>query len=126
MRSNEINNHHILYCRKKWSIGHAKLLRYHPYMQVEIPLKELHEQIHQNVPEVPVPSLERCKAAYDELVYLDDRLALKRDASIIERIDLLLFIWGGYSGMDDTFQALKRQKEIAQEFYLNHSESSHE
>ena len=119
-----MNKHHILYCRKKWNVGHAKLLRYHPFMQVEIPSKGLHEQIHAEVPEVPVPSLERCKTAYEELVYLADRKALRRDAGLIERIDLLLFIWGGYYGMDNTLRALERQKEIAEKFYLTSTTKS--
>ena len=124
MRSKEINNHHILYCRKKWNTGHAKLLRCHPFMQAKIPSESLHEEIHAQVPEVPVPSLSRCKMAFEVLVDLEQRGALHRNASLMDRLDLLIFIWGGYDGMDDTLEALQRQKEIAQKFYLNQTTES--
>lgn len=119
MRSKEINNHHILFCRKKWSTGHAKLLRCHRFMQVKIPSESLHEQIHAAVSGVPVPDLSRCKMAYEVLEELDRRGALHHNTDLAHRIDLLLCIWSGYSNMDDTLDALQRQREIAHTFYLS-------
>lgn len=116
----ETNNHHILYCRRKWNKGGAKVLRSHWYLQVEIPMHELHEPIHHFLNGVPVPSGRRCAEAIGEIKRLEKAGALKNNASIMTRIDVLLCIWEGLPDTEATCSALRLQKAIAEDYYNTH------
>ena len=113
------NNHHILYQRKFWDRGHAKRLRDFWYCQVELPIRELHNPIHHALNSVPVPDGSRCNEALIELKRLEELGALRPDASIVTRIDVLLCIWEGYKDCEATCKALKIQRAIAENYYLS-------
>ena len=113
----QTNNHHILYCRKNWSCGHAKKLRNHPFMQVELPAEGLHSKIHANLDAVPVPDLRQCKEAIQILHILEKKNALNRHADIFTKINLLLNIWNNTANMKPTCDALKVQLKIAEDYY---------
>lgn len=113
------NNHHILYQRRFWDRGNAKRLRDFWYCQVELPIKDLHNPIHHALNSVPVPDGNRCNEALTELRSLEELGALRNDASIVTRIDVLLCIWEGYKDCEATCKALKIQRAIAENYYLS-------
>lgn len=116
----QTNTHHILYCRNTWDRGYAKRLRDHPYMQVKIPVKGLHEPIHKVLNCVPMPKPSRCVEAYKILKDLDNKGALKKDADIIVRLNILLCIWEGYPDLKPTCAALRVQLAMAEDYYKAH------
>lgn len=116
----ETNNHHILFCRRTWNKGGAKALRNHWYMQVEIPMHGLHEPIHQILNGVPVPSGRRCAEALEEIKHLEQVGALKNNATIVTRINVLLCVWEGLPDMQATCSALRLQKALAEDYYKTH------
>lgn len=62
-RKREVNHHHLLYPRRDWSYGYAYLVR-HAFIR-EIPVG-IHNELHQYiVKEIPVPSEEKMKAAWE-------------------------------------------------------------
>ena len=77
--------HHILYQRRHWKCGWAKILREHPYCKAYIPQGTLHREIHSKIHDVPTPNGENCRIAVEALdnwleagyISLDDRLDVK-------------------------------------------------
>lgn len=114
------NRHHVLYCRNKWSKGYAKRLREFSWLIVEVPMKSLHRKIHDKLDCVPLPKGVRIKEAFVILQGLASEGALKEDASLITRIDVLLCIWDGYTDCRSTCNALRVQRRIAEDYYNNH------
>lgn len=108
--------HHILYQRKHWNKGYAKLLRNHPYMGKMIPLSTLHAEIHSKIHDIPTPNGIDCKRAYLELLERERRheIDIKHD-SLEKRIDFLIEMWE--ETCPATVAILAWQRQIAAKFY---------
>ena len=107
--------HHILYQKKHWQQGWAKILREHPYCGAHIPRNTLHRAIHSKIHDIPTPNSEDCKKAVQTIdkwlaegyISLDDRLDRK-----IEIIACCFMI-----KCPATTAMLDWQKEIVSKFY---------
>lgn len=110
-----LNTHHLCYPRKKWSSGYARLIRYHWYFSVSIPSHTLHQQIHQQIKEIPTPSGSAAKAAYEQIQLLEKRGALNRKDSVENRLNLLAALFDCVA--QPTADALRQQMSIAHKFY---------
>lgn len=77
--------HHILFQKRHWQCGWAKVLREHPYCGAYIPQATLHREIHSKIHDVPTPNGADCRMAVETLerwleiglISLDDRLDVK-------------------------------------------------
>lgn len=108
--------HHILYQRKHWQQGYAKLLREHPYMGKYIPTATLHRAIHSKIHDVPTPNSKDCKRAYHELLNREAGGLIDIQYDTLEqRIDFLIEMW--QRTCPATVAILKWQKEIVHKFY---------
>jgi len=68
------NTHHILFTRKEYNKTYEPyLLRSHPAMQVEIPVVD-HNELHANVPAIPVMSTNLARYALQTLDAMPDNL----------------------------------------------------
>lgn len=108
--------HHILFQRKHWQTGYAKLLREHPYLGMYIPQRTLHRSIHSKIHDVPTPNGTDCRRAYNELI----KREREGDIDIVfdtaeQRICFLIEMWR--ESCPATVAILKWQKEIIAKFY---------
>ena len=99
------NTHHILYCRRNWSKGYAAKLRSHPYAKVELD-KNVHESIHHFIFNVPVPSEDDCRLAYE---VLNAELALGLIHIDDPAEDKILFFLCQFVFNKETREALNKQ-----------------
>ena len=60
----------MLWQKRHWKQGYAKLLREHEFFKVMVPQQTLHRLIHSKVEAVPMPDGVSAKMAYDELAKL--------------------------------------------------------
>lgn len=82
---NGLDYHHILYQRKHWQQGYARILREHPYCGAYIPQDTLHREIHSKIHDIPTPNGKDCRVAIEAidswlragLISLDDPLERK-------------------------------------------------
>lgn len=108
--------HHLLFQRRHWQQGYAKLLRQHPYMGKYIPQATLHREIHAKIHDIPTPNGAECRMAYNEICRLEKlgEIDIVND-SVEKRLDLLISLW------DDkcpaTVAILKWQRDIVAKFY---------
>lgn len=80
-----LDYHHLLYQRKHWQHGWAKILREHPYCGGYIPQDTLHRAIHAKLHDIPTPNGKDCKIAVEALdswlnagyISLDDDMSRK-------------------------------------------------
>lgn len=107
--------HHLLYQRRYWGSGYARLLRELPFFKVYIPIATLHADIHKALFEIPAPSDKVCKSAFLKVVEFLDQNPDYKDMHIEERLDLLIDILGEKSPA--TTEALKVEREIIASFY---------
>lgn len=105
------DKHHILYPRRTYDAGFAKRLREFPWLRVEIPMCK-HKVIHQEIERIPMPPAKRMKEALFTLERLASEGRLDRDATLEQRIDVLICIWGRYPECTPTCNALREQKRI--------------
>lgn len=105
------NTHHILWQRRHWNSGYAKILREHDYMKVRVPVGTLHKEIHVSMADIPVPSTWLIKEAICEIDRLLKIGAISLDDPLTARLDLLIFMWD-YAA-PDTVRALRKQRQIA-------------
>ena len=108
------DEHHLLYTRKKWSSGKARVLRRQAYCKIRMP-RSLHETIHIEVPDVPVPSGESARQALDQLDYLFLSGAISTRDNAEKRLSVLITLFN--CSEQPTIDALKKQLEIVHEFY---------
>lgn len=86
------NYHHLLFQRKHWQQGYAKILREHSYCGGYIPQATLHREIHSKAHDVPTPNGSDCRYAITKLnemleqgiIDINDRL--DRKAQILSSI----------------------------------------
>lgn len=84
--------HHLLFQRKHWQQGYAKILREHSYCGGYIPQATLHREIHSKAHDVPTPNGSDCRYAITKLnemleqgiIDINDRL--DRKAQILSSI----------------------------------------
>lgn len=112
------DRHHILWYRRDYSKGWAKRLRDHWYCSVEIPRDTLHHQIHYEISHIPVPRVISIKAALEQLALLERFGGINKDDNIERRLMVLCALFECVE--PKTFEALKKQYELACKFY-NHS-----
>lgn len=113
--SNALNRHHILWQQRHWNYGYAKIIRNHEYLVVPIPANTLHREIHEYVGDIPVPKVRHIKEALDEINRLLKLGAISLDDPLLNRIDLLIFMWDYVE--PDTVTALKKQRKVVARFY---------
>lgn len=89
-KRNPYDYHHILYQRKHWQQGWAKILREHPYCGAQIPRNTLHRAIHAKISTIPLPVEGDCKKIFNELCIAEKNQLLSNEDSIGARIDFIL------------------------------------
>lgn len=110
------DRHHLLWQAAHYDRGYAKMLRLHPWLIMLIPRDTLHHEIHSKIGDIPTPDIELCKAAYLELVRLEQNEQLDYGTTIEERIDWLLDRFT-IDNAPRTHLALLHQKEVVHSFY---------
>ena len=110
----KIDKHHLLWVRTDWSKGYAHALRGHWYFATDIPRETLHAQIHAELPNIPVPSGQSAKDAYEQVVMLESYGALHKNDPIEKRLRLLIMLFDCTE--PKTAEALKRQLDIVRRF----------
>ena len=126
----KVDEHHILYTHHEWNkIGRwGKLLRNHPYYKKIIPVKNLHNAIHRQVPFITPPSNEICKFIYESTEHALMNYVIDIEYDTIEqRIDFFLSCLDLYRGEKDytaTVVSLQKQRKIVADYYAKHSTTS--
>ena len=82
---------------------------------VSIPANTLHREIHEYVGDIPVPRVRHLKEALDEINRLLEFGVIGLDDPLLNRIDLLIFMWDYVE--PDTVVALKKQRKVVARFY---------
>lgn len=108
------NQHHLFYIRRSWNTKKLKRLRAYSYCIISIPVA-LHERIHAEVHEVPVPRESSIDSAIDQLDYLSRYGAIKPTDNIEKRLGVLVALFECIE--PETTKALKQQLKIVREFY---------
>lgn len=108
--------HHLLYQRKYWDTGYAKLLRNHQYFKITIPIASLHSQIHRELFNIPRPKDEHLRRAYLVLNILLECQQISLDDPYEKRLDVLIEVWKDTA--PQTAEALKIEREIIRSYYV--------
>lgn len=108
------NQHHLFYIRRSWNTKKPKQLRAYSYCIISIPVV-LHERIHAEVTNVPVPRASSIDSAIDQLDYLSRYRAIKPTDNIEKRLCVLIALFECIE--PETAEALKQQLRIVREFY---------
>lgn len=108
------DKHHICYTRKKWKVGKLRCVRIHQYCVIRLP-RELHENVHAVVPEVPTPRGDTAGYVKEQLDYLLDFGAISINDSFEKRLSVLIALFECIE--QPTADALKKQLQLAHEFY---------
>lgn len=109
------DKHHCLWPRTSWNKGFAKEIRNHWYFVVEIPMKTLHSDIHDELPGIPVPPGNIARWAYEQIIMLDSYKVLHSNDRIEDRLEMLASIFDCAS--QPTADALRQQAKIIHRFY---------
>lgn len=112
------DKHHIFFPHRYWKRGKAKKLRDHPYCHVAIPRDTLHNQIHLEVPGVPIPNAFAVDAAIFQLDLLMRYGAITLKDPISKRLKILIAVLACME--DPTTEALREQLRIVHEFENAH------
>ena len=115
MKRKTTDCHHLVWYKRDYSKGWAKRLRDHWYLRVEIPRNTLHRQIHYEVAHIPVPRVISIKNALYQLQILEKHGGIHRDDGIERRLLVLCALFECIE--PKTYDALKKQYDIACEFY---------
>lgn len=113
--SRATNRHHLCWERRRWNYGSLKALRSHPYCNIEIPALTLHRTIHEQMRQIPPPSLESAKDALWHLWYLEKMGGISLDDNIEKRLSVLIALFD-YTDQP-TADGFKKQLQIVREFY---------
>ena len=105
------DTHHLCWPRKRWNKGLARVLRYHWYMKVKIPMRTLHRTIHEELAGVPVPESNEIKRALRHLDQLAKIEAISENDDIEKRLAIIVPLFTGW-----TSYMFNRQFEIATKF----------
>lgn len=126
----KVDEHHILYTHHEWNdIGRwGKLLRNHPYYRKIIPIRTLHNTIHNQIPFIPPVSNEICKFIYEATEQALMRHTINTQCDTIEmRIDFFLnqiILCDAEEECAATILALQKQRKIVADYYAKHSFSN--
>lgn len=113
---NAADYHHILFQRRHWKQGYAKLLREHPYMGKYIPTATLHREIHSKIHDIPTPNGVDCRRAYNRLIEWERQGIIDVECDTLEeRIQFLIDIWK--DTCPATVAILEWQKDVIRKFY---------
>lgn len=113
---NNCDYHHILFQRKHWQQGYAKLLREHRYLGKLIPQNTLHRVIHSKIHDVPTPNGAECRLAYNRLIEWERQGLIDVERDTLEaRIQFLIDVWE--DACPATVAILKWQQEVVRKFY---------
>ena len=107
--------HHLLFQRKHWNNGWAKLLREHWYFKIMIPRDTLHASIHSKIHDIPTPNGSLLKETYNELLRREKLGFISEKDSYPERINFLIELWE--EKCPATVAILFWQKEVISKFY---------
>lgn len=108
------DRHHIIYQRRHWNKGYAKALREHWYCVIPLPRRTLHQAIHENLCDIPVPNDELCRSAYFQITNLEKYGAIHETDPIELRLELLISCFD--NGDSPTAEAFKKQLEIVRTY----------
>lgn len=108
------NSHHLLWQRRKWSYGHVKALRSHPYCCVEIPANTLHREIHEAIRGIPVPSQDGAERTLQHLRYLEKFGGISEQDPIEKRLRVLIALFD--CSEQRTADALRKQLKVVTDF----------
>lgn len=107
------DKHHIFYTRVEYNTGKARLIRYHPYCIVEVPIP-MHRAIHACVGSVPVPKRSLIESAVKELDELIYHWKISPYDPIERRLEVLI---GIFDKIDlSTAEALRVQLDVVSGF----------
>ena len=109
------DTHHIMFTRRRWDTGAAKVLREHYYAKALIPKDTLHKAIHAELAYVPVPRKVSIMFALKQLQMLEDYHAISADDSFEKKLRVLIAIFECLE--EPTAEALRQQLEIVQQYY---------
>lgn len=112
---NRCDFHHLLYQKRFYYTGYAKRLREHPYCGAYIPQMTLHREIHQAIPNVPIPDGKYCKQAYEAIENWLEAGYIAMNDPVEKRIDILIKCFR--VNCPKTAKALTEQKKIVARFY---------
>ena len=113
-----MDHHHILFTRHKWnSTASTRELRQYFYCVIPLRKATLHRFIHDNVPEIPVPSEEAAREVLEQLRALEFYRAISKGDSIRKRLQLLISLFDYYE--KSTADALRAQLKAVDKFYNN-------
>ena len=109
------DKHHIFFTRHSWRAGLAFALRHNPYSIVTIPRATLHRQLHESAPTVPVPSNYVIEGAFEQLDFLEKHGAISETDGLEKRLKVFVALFECVA--EPTAEALRKQLEIAQNYY---------
>lgn len=114
-RSKKLDRHHLIWPKSDYSKGWAKALRMHWYCRMDIPMYTLHRKIHHEILNIPTPKPASCKAAFQQLGFLERFGALHPYDNIEKRLTVLMALFK--CSDDATYEALKHQRAIVRRHY---------
>lgn len=109
------NYHHLLFQRRHWEQGFAKILREHPYCGDYIPQTTLHRAIHSKVHDVPTPNGAECKYALDMINKMLEQGVISLTDELDKKARILSSIFA--EKCPATASILAWQSEIVSKFY---------
>ena len=112
-QNNTFDSHHICFPKSNWENKYAKKIRTHWYFIIKIPKDTVHQEIHRNIPSIPVPNEYSAKRIYTQILFLENNGMLSETDSIQKRIRLLVMLFDNIE--QPTSEALKEQLEIIQD-----------
>lgn len=112
-----LDKHHVCWPRRVWNVGYAKALRTHWYFMIRIPRKTLHAKIHHEMGEIPIPSGNAARQAYEQVINLERYGALHKDDPIEKRLGLLASLFDCID--QPTADAFRQQLRIVRQFNLS-------
>lgn len=107
--------HHILFQKRHWKCGWAKILREHPYCGAYIPQATLHREIHSKIHDIPTPNGADCRVAVEAINSWLDAGYISLDDRLDRRIEVLT--WCFRAKCPATTAMLDWQKEVVSKFY---------
>ena len=104
--------HHLLWTRRMYNKGWARILRSHPYCQSYIPRDTLHRKIHHEISSIPLPDGADAHNAFELLLWKESRGELDFSDSILQKLDFLI----ENLATEATVKALERQRQVVLNF----------
>lgn len=109
------DNHHICFPRTLWQKGVGIMLRQYWYCIVSIPRETLHQEIHHEVSDIPVPRNSSIMNVLEALNRLAEQGAIHKEDGIERRLQILIALFDCIE--PKTTKALKKQLQVVERFY---------